>query len=190
MTAAELVGSMTYAEYLALERESETKHEYANGRVHAMAGGSPEHARLAMRLGAQLLTSLGERPCEVFNSDLRVRVVETGRSTYPDVTVICGEVQRPPDDEQAATNPILIVEVLSESTETQDRGEKWRHYQRLASLRTYVLVSQTEARVEVFRRVGDVWQYEAAGAGDRVRLDEDGLVLDVDALYRNKLASE
>ena len=188
MAAAERLGSMSYADYLTLERESMTKHEYADGQVYAMAGGSPEHAWLAMRLGAQLLATLGDRPCEVFNSDLRIRVVETGRSTYPDVTMICGEVRRAPDDEHAATNPTLIAEVLSESTETQDRGEKWRHYQRLPSLRAYVLIAQAEARVEVFRRVADLWQYEAAGEGQHVRLDDDGLVLDVDALYRTNLA--
>jgi Uma2 family endonuclease len=188
MTAAELVGTMSYAEYLAFEREAETKHEYVNGQVYAMAGGSTEHARLGARLGAQLLQTLGTRPCEVFNSDLRVRVLETGRSTYPDVTVICGHIERAPDDQHAATNPLLIAEVLSEGTEGQDRGDKWRHYQRIASLQVYVLVSQAEPRVEVYRRAGDLWQYQAAGPGERLQLDDGGLSLDVDALYRSSLA--
>lgn len=178
---------MTYAEYVAFERDAEHKHEYVNGEVYAMAGGSPEHARLATRLAAQLLQGLAGRPCEVFGSDLRVRNLVTGRSTYPDVTVVCGRLERAPDDELAVTNPILVAEVLSEGTESQDRGEKWRHYQRIESLTTYVLVSQGEALVEVFRRAGAAWRYETAGVGQRIVMDEHGLAIDVDALYRSEL---
>jgi Uma2 family endonuclease len=187
MTAAQWIGAMSYAEYLEFERAAETKHEYINGQVYAMAGGTIEHARLAARVGAQLLQGLGARPCEVFSADLRVRNLATGRSTYPDVTVICGNIQRAPDDSHAATNPMLIVEVLSEGTEGQDRGEKWRHYQRLDSLQAYVLISQAEPLVEVFRRVGDVWQYQAAGPGEHLQLDDQGLAIDVDALFRSNL---
>jgi Uma2 family endonuclease len=184
--AAENLGAMSYAEYLAFEHRAETKHEYIDGQVHAMAGGSTEHARLTARLIHQLVQALAGRPCEVFSSDLRVRNVESGRSTYPDVTVVCGRIERAPDDEHAATNPRLIAEVLSNATEAYDRGDKWRDYRRLASLQTYVLVSQTEPLVEVFRRSGDVWQYQAAGPGQRLELDE-GLSLDIDALYHSGL---
>lgn len=179
---------MSYAEYLELERQAETKHEYVNGEVYAMAGGSPEHSRLAMRFAAQLMRALDDGPCEVFNSDLRIRNLETGRSTYPDVTVVCDRLESAPDDAQAVTNPALIVEVLSESTESQDRGDKWRHYQRIASLQTYVLVSQHEPLVEVFRRTGDAWRYESAGPGQSLVLDERGTAVDVDALYRSRLS--
>ena len=186
-----LVGSMSYAEYLEFEREAETKHEYLDGQVYARPGGSPEHARLSAHVGAQLLQSLGDRPCAVFDSSLRTRNLVTGRSTYPDVTVICDRIERAPDDQHAAIKPTVIVEVLSDSTEGQDRGDKWRHYQRIASLQAYVLVSQAEPRVEVFRRVGDVWQYQAAGPGEQLQLDDQpndqGLCLDIDALYRNSL---
>jgi Uma2 family endonuclease len=179
---------MSYAEYLAFEREAQRKHEYINGDVYAMAGGSPEHARLAIRLAAQLLQSLADRPCEVFSSDLRVRIMSTGRSTYPDVTVVCGRLVRAPDDEQAVVNPILVAEILSDGTENQDRGDKWRHYQRIESLQTYVLVSQAEPLIEVFRRVDDAWRYQTASAGQQIALDDRGLTLDVDMLYRSGLA--
>lgn len=187
MVAAQRIGAMSYAEYVAFDRDAEHKHEYVNGEVYAMAGGSPEHARLAARLVAQLLQGLAGRPCEVFSSDLRVRNLVTGRSTYPDVTMVCGRLERAPDDELAVTNPILVAEVLSEGTESQDRGEKWRHYQRIASLQTYVLVSQGEALVEVFRRAGDAWRYETAGVDQRIVVGEHGLAIDVDALYRSEL---
>lgn len=98
-------------------------------------------------------------------------------------------IERAPDDGHAATNPRLIAEVLSDSTEAYDRGDKWRDYRRLASLQTYVLVSQTEPLVEVYRRSGDVWQYQAAGPGQRLQLDQldHGLSLDIDALYHSGL---
>ena len=194
VVAAQPIGQMSYAEYLAFEREAQGKHEYVNGEVYAMAGGSPEHARLAIRIAAQLLQSLVDRPCEVFSSDLRVRNLVTRWSTYPDLTVVCGRLQRAPDDEQAVVNPMLVVEVFSDGTESQDRGDKWRHYQRIESLQTYVLVSQAEPLVEVFQRVGsgsgtgsDAWRYQAAGPGQQIALDDQGLTLDVDLLYRSGL---
>lgn len=187
MTAARHIGAMSYAEYLAFEGEAQVKHEYVNGQVYAMAGGSPEHARLAARLIRQLLAALDGQPCEVFSSDLRVHILETQRSTYPDVTVVCGRIECAPADDQAVINPRLVAEVLSDSTETQDRGDKWRHYQRVGSLRTYMLVSQSEPLVEVYRRVDAAWQYQAAGPGEQIELDE-GLILDVDALYESGLS--
>lgn len=181
---------MSYAEYLALEGAAETKHEYVNGRVYAMAGGSPEHARLAGAILARLTTALVGKPCAPFTSDLRVRVVATGRSTYPDVTVVCEKIERAADDADAATNPIVIVEVLSDGTESADRGDEWMHYQRIASLREYVLVSQSTQRIEVYSRDAgspDDWHYRESGAGASARLPSLDVTLDVDAIYASPL---
>lgn len=181
---------MTYEAYVELERASTSKHEYVNGRVYAMAGGSPEHARLAQAIGAELRVALRGRPCAPFSSDLRIRVPATGRSTYPDVTVICGSVETAGDDD-AATNPALIVEVLSESTESADRGDKWAHYQRIPSLGEYVLVSQVAPRVEVYSRDPahpERWHYQEHGPGATVHLTRLGVMLEVDAIYANPLA--
>lgn len=106
---------MTYAEYLELERRSEEKHEYLRGEVWAMAGGTPGHAKIAANVTGALIAALRGKPCGVFSSDLRVRVTETDRSTYPDVTVICGKREAAADDENAVVNPTLIVEVLSDA---------------------------------------------------------------------------
>lgn len=184
MTGAPVTG-IPYAEYLANEQVSDTKHEYVNGLVYAMAGGSPEHGRLAVAASTQLLTLLRGR-CRVFSSDVRILVRATQRSAYPDVSVVCGTLEHASEDPAAITNPTLLVEVLSPSTEASDRGEKWAHYQRLPSLRAYVLISQTDSRVEVFRRANESWIYEVATAG-RLRLDEHA-ELDVDELYRDRLA--
>lgn len=188
--APEPAREMSYAEYLAFEKDAETKHEYVNGMVYAMAGGSVEHGRLTMRIGAALLRGLEGRPCEVLSSDVRVRIEASGRSTYPDATVVCSEIQRASDDTEAIVNPTVLVEVLSPSTETSDRGEKWAHYQLLPSLQEYVLVSQDERRIEVYRRTGaDEWAYRVVTAGT-LELASLDVHLDVDALYHSPLASD
>jgi Uma2 family endonuclease len=178
---------MTYAQYLAFEASSAQKHEYLRGVVWAMAGGTLAHARIGARFSALLARALEGRPCAVFSSDLRVRVEETNRSTYPDLTVVCGKAQVAADDPDAVTNPTLIVEVLSDSTEASDRGEKFAHLRRLESLKEYVLVSQSEPRVEVFRRSGAHWLYLTFTSG-RVELQSVDALLELDAIYADPLA--
>ncbi|PRP94763.1 Uma2 family endonuclease [Enhygromyxa salina] len=173
----------TYAEYLALEAASEVRLEFVDGCVYAMAGGTPEHARLAMAIGAELRVMLRAKGCAVYSSDLKLRIDATNRSTYADVAVVCSEEQRSDIDPNAVTNPAIIVEVLSPSTEAADRGEKWRHYQRLPSLREYVLISQGEPYVEVFRREGDEWILRTSVAGGLLELPSQGVSIAVDTIY-------
>jgi Uma2 family endonuclease len=180
---------MTYAEYLAAERTAEVRHEYLRGEVLAMAGGTPEHARIAANVIAALTTSLRGKPCAVFTSDLRIRIENTDRSTYPDVSVVCGKREAARDDEDALTNPTVVVEVLSDTTEADDRGEKFAHYRRIPSLRAYVLVSQRTPRIEVYRREGDEWILSEATSGQVARLVSIGVELSVDDVYRDPLAT-
>ena len=183
---------MSYAEYLAAEEASDIKHEYLRGHVHPMAGGTPEHAALAMAVGIQLGTALRGKPCRVFSSDLRVRADETDLSTYPDLTVVCGHLQRSGVDQNAITNPTLIVEVLSDTTEAYDRGEKFAHYRRLPSLREYLLVSQREPRLELHRKnEAGRWELFEASAGEKLQLAPlPAVTLDTDEVYRNPLAEQ
>lgn len=174
----------SYDEYLALEAASNVRHEYLDGQIYAMAGGTPEHAALAAALIGLLFAALRGGPCRAHASDLRVRVRQTGLSTYPDVTIVCGARQLDDVDRDAVTNPALLVEVLSRSTEPYDRGDKFEHYKRLPSLRQYVLVSQAERRVEVWTRLPDgAWSCDASGDGEVARLDSVGAVVDVRELY-------
>lgn len=173
----------TYAEYLALERTAEEKHEYLRGDVWAMAGGTPEHGRLAMALGRVLAGALTGKPCVVYSSDVRLRIAATNRSTYADAFVVCGPDRRAGDDPDAITNPVLIAEVLSPTTERSDRGEKFAHYQQIESLQLYVLVSQDSRRIEVFHRQGVNWLLSIHEAGAEVPLTEIGVTLRVDDVY-------
>jgi Uma2 family endonuclease len=181
---------MTYAEYLAHEERSQTKHEFVNGEVFAMAGGTVEHGALAMAVGRALGNGLEGKPCRVLSSDVKVRVLATGLATYPDVSVVCGTLETALDDANAVTNPVLIVEVLSDSTEAYDRGEKAAHYRRIPSLREYVLVSQRSPLIEVQRRNerGNWELFVEARAGQSAELASVGALLDVDGIYRNPLA--
>lgn len=176
----------TVDEYVRLEQLSNTKHEYLNGTVYAMAGGTPEHAALAMAVGASMAAQLRDRPCRVYSSDVRVRVVATGLDTYPDVTVVCGNEERDVEDKLALVNPVVLVEVTSDSSDEYDRGEKREHFQRIPTLREIVIVSHRQRLIEVWHRETEGrWTVLAASSGERARLEAIGCALEVDEVYRD-----
>lgn len=182
--------SGTYAEYLQRERDTGLKHEWVDGEIFAMTGGSPEHARLQASMAGVLGVALGGRPCAVYGADLRIRSHETNIATYADVSVVCGELKTDPEDPDAAINPVVVVEVLSPSTEAYDRGQKAAHYRRIPLLQEYVLVAQDAPRIEVFRRVeGNRWEFEEAHAGASLHLSSIDCSVSVDEVFANPLAS-
>ncbi len=174
---------MSFAEYVAREKTSDVRHEFEGGDVFAMTGGSPEHAALVSSVHLAIGSKLAEG-CRSYVESLRVRV-PSGKTAYPDVFVICGRVVRDPVDEDTVTNPILIVEVLSDSTEAYDRGDKFAHYRSCPSLTEYVLVSQRVPRLERFVKTNGVWTIcNTAGRGELMHLTSVDVVLEVDAVYR------
>ncbi|NJO18382.1 MAG: Uma2 family endonuclease [Thioploca sp.] len=146
---------LTSLEYLEWERCQESKHEYFNGDIFAMTGASRKHNLITANLLAGLYTRLRHKPCEIYSSDMRVKVSLTGLYTYPDIVVVCGEPQFEDAILDTLLNPILIVEVLSHSTENYDRGKKFGHYRRLPSLQEYLLVAQDQCQVEHYVRQPD-----------------------------------
>jgi Uma2 family endonuclease len=172
-----------YVGYLALESSRGERLELVDGWVYAMAGGSPRHARLAMRVGRLLGNQLERTPCEPYSSDLKIHIGRAKRTTYADVVIVCGEPRASSEDDNTITNPTVIVEVLSPSTASEDRGAKWSDYRRLPSLRHYVLVSQDERLVEVYSRDGLRWAYEDARDRGAIALEAIGAPLDVAELY-------
>ena len=143
---------LTPEQYLEAERSANFRHEYYNGQIYAMSGGSFQHFQIIGNISGELRAMLKKRPCAVGSSDLRLRVSPDGLYTYPDVIVICGDPRFADDRRDTLLNPALIVEVLSPSTEAYDRGFKSAQYRTVESLEEYALVSQAEPRVEVFRR--------------------------------------
>jgi len=179
---------VTYAEYLAIDAASELRHEYVAGVVLAMAGGTLEHVRIIGRMQYLLNVALTGKPCAVLASDARVRVRTADRAAYPDILVVCGEIQKDPEDPHAIVNPTVLIEVLSDSTAAVDREEKNHDYRRLTSLREYVLVSQRERSIEVYRRSGPRrWVLEELISGERLQLASLEVELAVDEIYRDAL---
>ncbi|MDQ5824117.1 MAG: Uma2 family endonuclease [Chloroflexota bacterium] len=142
-------------QYLAIEREAQSRNEYVNGVIYAMSGASREHNLITGNVFAEIRAQFRGRPCEAYVGDMRVKVSSTGMYTYPDVVAVCGEPVFDDEHVDTLTNPTMIVEVLSPSTEGYDRGEKFAHYRRLETLRDYVLVAQDKVRVEHFVRLDD-----------------------------------
>jgi Uma2 family endonuclease len=171
-------------DYVILERTSPPKHEYIVGQIYAMSGGTPEHARLAGVIIGTLNAALDRGRCDVYSSDLRIRVHRADVNTYPDASVVCGEPHTDPVDANAVTNPIVLVEVTSPSTEVYDRGEKFEYYKQIPSLREYVIVSHRDPVIEVWRRTGNRWTRHAARAGEQLELRSVDVTLDVDAIYQ------
>jgi Uma2 family endonuclease len=174
----------TPEEYLARERAAEYKSEYVNGFIVAMTGASRPHNVVAVNIGGELRSQLKGRPCEVYLADMRVKVSATGTYRYPDVVVACGDIAFEDAELDTLLNPVVIVEVLSPSTEATDRGEKFAHYRRLASLQEYLLVSQDTPRIEQYVRQADGWLLsEVSDLDASVRLTAIDCVLPLREVY-------
>lgn len=187
MSTARRVHRYTYADYVALETISASKHEFLDGEIYAMAGGSEEHSALAAEVLRLLGNALGARPCRVHTSDLRIYVEEAGLATFPDGAVICGPMeQHAPSPVATALNPTVLLEITSDSSEEFDHGTKREHYQRIPSLRDLIIVSHRERRIIVHHRgaLGDDWKSAVAISGGRVAVASIGADLAVDEVYR------
>ena len=162
----------TPAEYLEFERESEIRHELLDGEIYEMAGANKRHNRISVNVVRLLDTQLLERECSVYGSDMRVKITADGKYTYPDVVAVCGEEFFEDETEDTLLNPMLIIEVLSNSTEGCDRGGKFEYYQTIESFNEYVLIAQEPFRVEQFvRKERNVWTYfEYRQPADTVKL--------------------
>jgi Uma2 family endonuclease len=180
---------LTIPEYLAFERQSETRHDYLDGEIFSMAGASRNHNRITQNIATSLDLQLEERDCEVFASDLRVR---TPRDlfTYPDVVVVCGPATFEDDEIDTLVNPTLIVEVLSSSTEAYDRITKLSHYRRIPSLKEVILISQDRVHIEHFLwQMGSEWIFrETDDLAERIALPSIGCELEIRRIYRRVFA--
>lgn len=175
---------MAAEDCLVWEREQERRHEFVDGEVFALAGGSPRHnAICCAAVIGDLRAALRDSDCRVLTSDQRLPLASQNRYVYPDAIVVCGPLELQQGTRDVATNPRLLVEVLSANTEANDRGSKWDGYRRLESLEDYLLVSQRSACVEHYHRLEDgSWRYTVAGPGQAVTV-AGGAILEVDSLY-------
>jgi Uma2 family endonuclease len=176
---------LTPEEYLEIERRAERKSEYFEGRMYAISGASRPHVLIVGNLGRELGNQLDAGPCEIYTNDMRLRVAPNGLYTYPDVMVACDEPQFADDQIDALLNPLLIVEVLSDSTQNYDRGRKFDQYRTLPSLREYLLVAQDAPRIEQWiRQPDDNWLLsEINGTDASIRLASVECVLPLAKIY-------
>lgn len=152
----------TPEEYLALERSSREKHEYVDGELFAMGGASERHNLIALNLGGEIRAQLKSRPCKVYTNDMRVKMTGATRYTYPNVVALHGTARFDDEAKDTLVNPNLIIEVLSETTEAHDRGEKFEYYRRIESLAEFVLVAQDKPQIEQFcRQPSGAWIFTA-----------------------------
>ena len=175
----------SYADYLAVERLSEHRHELIDGVIVAMAGGSDEHNAIGGRL-AMLLGQRATKGCRYYTPDQRFWISARARARYSDGSIICGKPEHPPHDGQATMNPVVVIEVLSPSSDGDDDGEKRIDFQSLASLQAYVVVAQDERRVRVYRRsAGGAWEQEpeVCRVGDSFALPTMTSDIAVDEIY-------
>jgi Uma2 family endonuclease len=176
---------ITPEEYLAQERLADHKSEYFQGEVFAMSGASPRHVWIAANVTGEFRQHLKGKPCRVSASDLRLRVTPAGLYTYPDVMVVCGEPQYAEDQKDTLLNPVLIVEVLSDSTRDYDRGRKFQHYRKLPSLIEYLMIEPDEPHVEHWTRQQDNhWDFvEFDGLTQSLQLTSIGCTLPLTEVY-------
>lgn len=202
-TFARMAWHYTIADYVRLEERSNVKHEYIRGEIRVMGagaeddreiremgGGTIEYARIGIAVAYLLTDQLRGRPCAVYSSDARVRVVASDLITYPDLVVCCGSVQQDVDDRCAIINPRVVVEVTSPSSESYNRSGKLDHYKLAPSILDVVIVSHRDRSIEVHHRTEEgEWTIERGGPGESVHVSSIGCVLDVDAVYHDPLAA-
>lgn len=180
---------ITEEEYLEFEQSSSIKHEYYDGEIYAMTGGTEAHNSLSGNTYASLHAQLRKRPCKVYNSDQKIKVLATGLHTYPDVTVVCGQPEFIDRPRLTLINPTVIVEVivevLSPSTERYDRGMKFQHYRTIPTLQDYILISQDNYRIEHYiRQENNEWLLrEAVGLGAQVIIRSINCILILEDVY-------
>lgn len=175
-------------EYLDMERDSEQRHEYYDGEIFAMAGGTPNHNRIVLNLANSLNVRFADRECEAFASDVRVELDKDRHYAYPDVVVVCGGLEFADNREDTIINPILIAEVLSDSTEAYDRGLKFKAYQNIASLKHYLLIEQNTVGIEHFHKEAGIWRLrEYRDTDDTIFSQSLGLSISVSEIYKRVL---
>lgn len=179
------VKKLSFEDYIRLEQETNTKYEYHNGEVFAMAGGTTDHSTISGNIFSDTDTALEKRSssCRPFNSDTKLQFFNSDKYVYPDMMVVCDEEDI---EEQSVSNPIIVVEVLSDSTAKYDRGDKFHFYRSIASLQTYILIAQDKAQVEVFERKGDFWKISRIeGLDETLRLEAIDIEIPLTRIYRN-----
>lgn len=187
MGAAQQSIKFSLDDYMLWEAEQSERHEYINGEVFAMTGARDTHNTIALNIASALRSALRGSPCRAFIADMKLRIEASNAAFYPDVMVTCDPRDKTPASDLAKQHPVLLVEVLSESTSAYDRGLKFEHYRNIDTLKEYLLVEQDRRHADLFRRRENDgrWVLYASGAADDVELESVGVRLAMDTLFED-----
>ena len=179
------VGISTEAEYLEYDLCSEFKNEFINGQVIPKIGCSEKHNTISINISSELRTQLKNKPCKVYAGDMRIKVKSTGLFAYPDLLVVCPKLQFSGDKPDTLLNPLVIIEILSDSTESIDRGAKFSHYRQIPSLKEYLLVSQNSLKIEKYHlNSSSKWELEETTEEiPQIELHSISCILKLDEVY-------
>ena len=187
MSAVPAPKYISVEDYLLKEEEAEVKHEYYQGEMFAMAGGTISHNRICSNVIGELHAFLKEKDCEIFPSDQRIHCPANSFFTYPDASIVCDEIERLEKRNDTITNPVVIIEVLSKRTKNYDRGDKFKLYRSIPTLKEYILISSLEVSVERYtKQANDFWYFrESASAEDNLEIETIGFSCLIKTLYHN-----
>ena len=185
---AEKLINLSIAEYIAIERDSNTKYEYHDGAIFAMAGGTLNHGLICGNIFGEIRSALRNKDsvCKVMNSEIKLHILTKNSFLYLDTMVICGEIERSTTELNAVTNPTVIVEVLSKTTANYDRGDKFFFYRQIDTLQEYILVEQNKAQVEIYKRQSDLWKItRIAGLENQLYISSLDVTIVLNEIYRD-----
>lgn len=185
---AKKLDKVTLEEYLEIEQTTQIKHEYHDGTIYAMSGGTIEHGLISGNTFGEIKFALRKKgsDCKAINSEVKLHIQSLNKYVYPDVMVICGEMETADNESNAIVNPTVIVEVLSKSTESYDRGDKFFIYRQIDSLKEYILIDQYKAQVEVYQRQSDLWKIQrVTGIDNQFEIASLGISVNLKDIYEN-----
>ena len=188
MMEAPKLNNLTVKEYIKIEQQTDTKYEYHDGEIFAMAGGTLNHGLICGNVFGEFRNALREKgsPCRVLNSEVKLNIKKKDCFLYPDAMVICDKIENSDFETNSITHPVVIIEVLSKSTANYDRGEKFFLYALIESLEEYILIDQEKKRVEVFSRRGELWKITRFTQVDKiVPISSLGIDINIEEIYRD-----
>lgn len=185
---AKKLNNLTVAEYIQIEEDANQKYEYHDGRIYALAGGSLNHGLICGNIFGELRSGLREKgdECKAMTSEIKLYIQSENAFVYPDAMVVCGEINKSTKNRHAIINPIIIVEVLSKSTESYDRGDKFYKYRQIQSLQEYILIDQSKPQIEIYRRQNELWQItRVSGLDKSISIHSTGIEIKLSDIYQD-----
>ncbi len=185
---AQKLSNLSYSDYISVEETTGIKHEYHDGMVVAMSGGTLEHALIGGKIFNLVSIHIGEKnkKCIALNSDAKLYIKASNKFLYPDAMVVCGDFEKPKNEVSAVMNPTVIIEVLSKSTEAYDRGDKFFFYRQIPSLQEYILIDQYSPLVDIHTKQGDLWGIErVTGLDSQIAFTSLGIELNLKDIYED-----